>query len=242
VAEGGDDTVGDLEPVGGVGACKCDRDGTGGEGGFDAGGGVLDDGAASRGQAEALGGEQEDLGIGLAAGDFVGGDADLEAVGDAHAFKDEIDVGGGAGRADRELEAFGVGGVDELDGAVHDGQVVADEVAVDLLLASVEAGDGRSVRDAEESLDDVRIAAAERFEEGVLGKGRTDFLAESLPAFEVRTGGVDQHSVHVENQAVLHVHSPPEFAGLRVSFGRSGSDTRVPRRMQGRGAYGLSAV
>ena len=86
-----------------------DEDGVeaGGVGGLDAGDGVFEGEAELGRDAEALGGEQVGLGVGLAAGDLVAGDEDVEQL--EQAVVGELGLGeraaggGGDGLGDAEL-------------------------------------------------------------------------------------------------------------------------------------------
>ena len=131
VGQARDDEAGAVEGSRGVIKGDGNGNGSGGVGGLDADGGILEDDAAVRGKCEALGGQLEDLRIGLAAGDVVAADDGADEVADAHGVEDEFDVGERPGRADGQAHAQPIQLLNQLDCAGYDGGIGSDQVAVD---------------------------------------------------------------------------------------------------------------
>lgn len=188
------------------GGGQTDAEHTGGIGGGDSGGGVFDDGAGVRGHIEAQGSGEEHFGIGFSAADIATGDDGVEEMASAEFLEDQGGIFGWSGGAEGKLEAIGMQGVDELCGAGHGGEVVADDLAIGCLSAFVEGGD-LGIRIGAMGPEFGHEFAAGSSEDG--GKPiRIEIeplvVGHGSPGFQMRVKGIDEDPVHVKNDCDLH--------------------------------------
>lgn len=92
-SEGFRDGVGVGEFCSGVGGGDGEDGDAGAVGGFDANEGVFDDEAICGRNAEALGGEEKNGGIGFSIFNLLAGDNDTEKIAQPHAVEGQIEVG-----------------------------------------------------------------------------------------------------------------------------------------------------
>jgi hypothetical protein len=100
LGEGRDGEVGVGEGIDGVGGGDGDGFHTGGESGFDADVGVFEDDATGGVAIYFPGGDEEDFGVGFAAGDIFGGGDGVEEVIEAGEADYALDIFAGGGGAD----------------------------------------------------------------------------------------------------------------------------------------------
>jgi hypothetical protein len=169
--------------------------------------GVLEDKAVGRGDAEALGGEEEGVGGGLAFGVVAGADEGVEAVEEVKGLEG-LDDGLAGGAGDDGEGDFAEGGVDVFED-LGDGDELGEEGVVDVFLADGEGGDvdGEAVA-AIELGDDVADGPAAPGVEEIFGERGAAVLAESfVPGDVVEGHGVGDGAIAVEE------------VGLEVTFG-----------------------
>src|SRR5262249_34512201 len=161
---------------------------------------VLDHDAARWRKPEAFPGELEHLRVGLAARDVATRHDGIESRRASQAFERQLDVLGRPRRSHRETEAGSGQRIDELDGAVHRREVLADQVAVDGLLAPVERRDVlRAQVRSPEARDDLAAGLSERRGELLLHDREPVLATHEEPAPHVRVVGIDQDAVDVED-------------------------------------------
>ncbi|MFO0972827.1 MAG: hypothetical protein U1A27_05215 [Phycisphaerae bacterium] len=157
----------------------------GAAGGLDANRGVFDYHAAGWRDRQPRGGEQKHFRIGLSALHVGAGDNSGELRRVMQAVGDQRDVGGRAGRADRQPRAGAGQLARQLGGAGHERDATADQVAIERFLAIGEALHIGIAGCAEEQAHEVAIGQAEAAGEGLVGDGPADFVGKQVPALQV---------------------------------------------------------
>src|SRR5882724_7710909 len=170
---------------------------------------VLEHEAALGRDAEAAGGQQVDLRIGLAPPHVLGGDDDLESIAQTALGQERLDVVAGGRCGDRSRHAPRGELGDELRDAANQGGPSAGEAAVVLLLARGQTLRLRPRRlAAEEQRNGLEARPADR-QAPVVGLGGHDaeLVEQRAPGRSMMGPGVDQHAVHVEDDGEgLHAY------------------------------------
>ena len=218
--------------------------------GLDAGGRILEDDAARRLDADARGGDEEDVGRGLAMREVVAGDDGVEESGNAEALKDGIGVlaraADGAGDAER---------LQRRDECVGAGQGVGrgyplDQLLVHAVLALGEGGllpvrelAGVFAEDDGEARHAVNPARRLRLR---LGEGDSQFVREAAPGLAVVLVRAHDYAVEVKDRAKIQFSFHAEY-DTRFHHGPQSCRAVAPwpsrfNRMKRRMAFGMSAT
>ncbi len=203
----------------------------GGATGRETGGGVLEDDAVGRVDAEFAGGEEIGLGVGLAAGDVVGGDHRLGED------PDGVEPGLGQTPGGGGDDGPAVGGQRAEEG-LRAGQQTDAAVRYVLHLQRLDPGErlrhdvgGEQVGDYLDGRTPVQLDPAELLRDAVL-------LGPSRPAAVHGGQGGDEGAVVVEQESVRMDRHGPDPTGRSGLPGEEGEGDETDRRVERTGAIG----